>query len=342
MQCPKCNRELPEGFENCPNCNTNIYETENVMPCPRCYKRIDKSAKFCPFCGEKLESVQIKNYEPNAPMSKYETLLKDKDKFIKINDADFVVMDYTIFYGIVGAVIGVVWAFIANDTNGFFFPFVLVFKVMVGFIVFCIVGYSITSSSNVDKEKKIKKLKSKVVAHNITVFNKYKKERLAFYNIKKVSKEIRIDACDFGYTGVLIDEENKTFSYISIGMSKTGGKSCTVHQANYSEILRYSFLDKSTSTQVATSTTSSNSGKALGGAIASQVLIGNATAGAVIGGSGQRTTETTYKTKVNNKYQITIYLNRLQDSVLTINLTSGNTTNEIISTLEYILNTNKG
>ena len=125
-------------------------------------------------------------------------------------------------------------------------------------------------------------------------------------------------------------------------MSKTGGKSCTVHQANYSEILRYSFLDKSTSTQVATSTTSSNSGKALGGAIASQVLIGNATAGAVIGGSGQRTTETTYKTKVNNKYQITIYLNRLQDSVLTINLTSGNTTNEIISTLEYILNTNKG
>lgn len=43
-----------------------------------------------------------------------------------------------------------------------------------------------------------------------------------------------------------------------------------------------------------------------------------------------------------NKNQITIYLNRLQDSVLTINLTSGNTTNEIISTLEYILNTNKG
>lgn len=343
MKCPKCNIEIPEGFENCPNCNTNIYEIENTISCPKCYKAIDKNSKFCPFCGEKLVVTQTENYEPDDPISKYETWLKDEDKFIKINDEDFVTTDNTVVCCIIGAMIGIFWAFIANDTEGFFFIFILVFKVIIGAIAICTIGNNITSSSNGDKEEKIKKLKSEILAHNDKVFENYKKERLVFYNIKKISKEIMIYACRNEYTGVLIDDENKMFSYVSVSMSsKTGVKSCTVHQANYSEILRYSFLDKSTSTQVATSTTSSNSGKALGGAIASQVLIGNATTGAVIGGSGQRTTETTYKTKVINKYQITIYLNRLQDSVLTINLTSGNTTNEIISTLEYILNTNKG
>ena len=365
MQCPKCNIEIPEGFENCPNCNTNIYETENVMPCPRCYKRIDKSAKFCPFCGEKIvgsttDNIKIddtKNnfssnnnssstytYEVDSPFKKYENWLKDEDKFITIKDEDFVFENCTVTVLCwIGGFLGAIWAFAVNNTEGFFFSIVLVFKVIVGVIVMGIIGGTITTPSELEHEKKVKSLKGKILAHNDKVFENYKKERLVFYNIKKISKEIMIYACRNEYTGVLIDDENKMFSYVSVSMSsKTGVKSCTVHQSNYSEILRYSFLDKSTSTQVATSTTSSNSGKALGGAIASQVLIGNATAGAVIGGSGQRTTETTYKTKVINKYQITIYLNRLQDSVLTINLTSGNTTNEIISTLEYILNTNKG
>ena len=71
--------------------------------------------------------------------------------------------------------------------------------------------------------------------------------------------------------------------------------------------------------------------------ILGDLLIGNSTTGAIIGGSGKRTTETTYKTSVKNDYQIVIYLNSLDCSTITINTPYRNKVNDIISLLEYIL-----
>lgn len=43
----------------------------------------------------------------------------------------------------------------------------------------------------------------------------------------------------------------------------------------------------------------------------------------------------------DEEYQINIYLNKLDNSLITINYLQKNKVNEIISVLEYILNKNK-
>ena len=61
------------------------------------------------------------------------------------------------------------------------------------------------------------------------------------------------------------------------------------------------------------------------------------TTGAIIGGSGERKTETKYKTSVEESYQIIIYLNSLENSTITINTKYRNKVNDIVAMLEYIL-----
>ena len=73
------------------------------------------------------------------------------------------------------------------------------------------------------------------------------------------------------------------------------------------------------------------------GTVTSQILIDNPTVGAIIGASGEKTT----KEMKDEEYQINIYLNKLDNSLITINYLQKNKVNEIISVLEYILNKNK-
>jgi hypothetical protein len=155
--------------------------------------------------------------------------------------------------------------------------------------------------------------------------------------VKHVDKEIMLTRIMGHVHKIVIDEASSIFLLLDLNCD-CPNPVITTQKALFSEILRYNFLDNSTQTQSSTSKTSSNSGKALGGAVVSKLLINDAAAGAVIGGSGERVTETTYKTTINHKFQITIYLNKLEDSIITINTTSSDITNEIIATLEYILN----
>lgn len=283
------------------------------------------------------------NFQIETPLDKYKIWLNDKDKFIYMENKDFKITgaDPIKICAIIGGIIGLIWAGIVNDTNSFFFSFIALFKVLVGVLVFgaigCLIAWNLSFS---EKEKTLFDLITDINIHNDTVFENYKQNKLASYNIKNINKEILIASGRYNYKAILIDDENKTFSNVAIRITKSGNRYCNISQAKYSEILKYSFFDKSTSTQVATSTTSSNSGKALGGAIISKALVGNATVGAVIGGNGKRTTETTYKTTVYNNYQIIIYLDRLEDSTITIDLTSSDIANKIVSSLEYIINSN--
>ena len=135
-----------------------------------------------------------------------------------------------------------------------------------------------------------------------------------------------------------MNDDNKNLVYYKLEFNACKSKfSGVIQKVDYKNIIKYELIDNSITSQTATSITSSNAGKALGGAIISDLLIGNSTTGAIIGRSGKRTTETTYKTSVKNDYQIVIYLNSLDCSTITINTPYRNKVNDIISLLEYIL-----
>lgn len=69
----------------------------------------------------------------------------------------------------------------------------------------------------------------------------------------------------------------------------------------------------------------------------SGLLFNEATTGAIIGASGKKSTETISKTVVDTLYQIVIYLNSLENSLLTIDTKSRDRVNEIVAVLEYII-----
>lgn len=278
----------------------------------------------------------------------YESMLENKDVYIKFNasDKEKILNNFNEtanssnqIVSVIGIIIGGLIAFAMFPEEGSIFPRLIGCCIGAGVARMIYTAFHPEIKEERDKiNKTLVELQKQIKEHNTNLFKNYINKTLKENNIH-VNKEIVLESSGYCKEKVLIDDENKTFNIVKFTMPKNmeDSSSCSIKQAKYSEILRYSFIDKSTSTQVATSTTSSNSKKALSGAIVSDLLIGDATAGAVIGGSGARTTETTYKTKTINKYQITIYLNKLQDSVITINLESGNITNQIISTLEYIL-----
>ena len=69
----------------------------------------------------------------------------------------------------------------------------------------------------------------------------------------------------------------------------------------------------------------------------SGLLFNEATTGAIISASGKKSTETISKTVVDTLYQIVIYLNSLENSLLTIDTKSRDRVNEIVAVLEYII-----
>ena len=191
--------------------------------------------------------------------------------------------------------------------------------------------------------KKARRIKLKIDEHNENIFYKLLTSELCNNGIYKLTKEIEIYKTDCKKETIGVNDNEKYLAYYNFTLnSSTGKTSATVQKVNYKDLIRYELIDNSTTTQTATSITSSNSGKAIGGAIVTGLLIDDATTGSIIGGSGKRKTETTFKTSVKNSYQIVIYLNSLENSTITINTTYRNKVNEIVSILEYILrNQNK-
>lgn len=185
--------------------------------------------------------------------------------------------------------------------------------------------------------KQAKELEQKIKTHNEEVYNKFIANELK----NNFNKEIKLHG-DTMYSkqiesfGINTDEEYFAYYKISIHLS-TGKKSSIVKKAYFKDIIRFEVIDKSTSKQIAQSSTSSNSGKAIGGAIVSGLLFDEATTGAIIGASGKKSTETISKAVIDTLYQIVIYLNSLENSLLTIDTKSRDRVNEIISVLEYII-----
>lgn len=187
--------------------------------------------------------------------------------------------------------------------------------------------------------KKARNMKEKINEHNQNVYDNLLQLELTANEIDNFTKKISLRHLDFVKDEVLgVNDDDKYLAYYNLEFNSSTSKFAgTVQKIEYCNIIKYELIDNSTTSQTATSITSSNAGKALGGAIISDLLVGNSATGAIIGGSGQRKTETTFKNSVKNSYQIVIYLNSLENSTITINTKYRNKVNDIISILEYIL-----
>ena len=188
-------------------------------------------------------------------------------------------------------------------------------------------------------QDKITNLQKDVVEHNKNVYTYLLMSELEKYEISNLTKEVVLYYNDYiKEEKVGVNDTEKYLAYYIFNLYIYNGKtSATIQKAYYKDIIKYELIDKSTTTQTATSVTSSNSGKAIGGAIVTGLLMDDTTTGAIIGGSGGRKTETKYKTSVEESYQIIIYLNSLENSTITINTKYRNKVNDIVAMLEYIL-----
>jgi len=59
LRCPKCNSILPDGANFCPNCGYSL----GIRRCPRCYNEIPEYSNFCPVCGY---SIRASNFNLNS------------------------------------------------------------------------------------------------------------------------------------------------------------------------------------------------------------------------------------------------------------------------------------
>ena len=227
--------------------------------------------------------------------------------------------------------------FIGISDSNFILPAIVLFITPLVALTMAIVTFR---NSYIPKNliEKANDVKLKIREHNEIVFNKLLTSELHKKGICELTKEIEIYKISRTKEAIGVNNNEKYLAYYRFMLnSSTGEISATIQKINYDDFIKYEFIDNSTTTQTATSLSSSNSKKAIGGAIATGLLIGDTATGAIIGGSGQRKTETTFKTSVKNSYQIVIYLNSLEDSIITIDIGSRNKLNEIISLLEYIL-----
>jgi len=333
MQCPKCKLEISEDSKFCPNCGVEIskYRKESIDTNPKILNvKSDMKKRYDYYLSLKIDPKVIER-DKQIGKNKYLRYNSAEYKSETTNSDDSGCLTIFVFIAFIG------WAICHLLDIECPFGILFVVSTIISGVYF--IMYELISSSSQSQEVVdiLKELKNRVDEHNKNFITTTASKLLEENGVTHISKEIMLTRTIDRIEKIVVDESSSTFLLVDVNCTCPTSRTYT-QKALFSEILRYAFLDKSTSTQTATSKTSSNSGKALGGAVVSKLLVDDATAGAVIGGSGGRVTETTYKTTVNRKYQITIYLNRLEDSVITIITSSGNATNEIIATLEYILN----
>lgn len=284
-----------------------------------------------------LNELQLKDLEEKLKTNDY---IASKPKDFQISNSKAIkevcrIGFVAIVFGwiLIGFLSGLITSLINNEFTGELSVFIFIITIMI-----MIKTYHEHSISP-ELAEKIHNLQNKVIEHNKNVYNNLLKSELEDNKIDNLTKELSIYHWDFHQEEVLgVNDDNKYLAYYKLEFNAFKSKfSGIIQKVDYKNIIKYELIDNSTTSQTATSITSSNAGKALGGAIISDLLIGNSTTGAIIGGSGKRTTETTYKTSVKNDYQIVIYLNSLEYSTITINTPYRNKVNDIISLLEYIL-----
>lgn len=327
------------------------------MNCPKCNADISENAKFCNNCGCKLEqstndevninSVQISKHQS---LSEFNKNLENSKEFIKYNPYDYRVVNkentedfrFTVWSFSISLIIILLLA-ISGLTFG------------VGVIVFLLlwgISYGIISSifaepksSQLSMQTKLSKMRADLDEHNMQILKNRIVDIYLENGFETISKEIILDDIRrFTYFSqtIIVDDVVKNFGYFTLHFNSYSGQ-CDkeeIKSCQYKDIIRYEVIDKTTSTQIASSQTSSNVGKAIGGAIVSELITGEAVSGAVIGSSGGRNTKTTYKTTKKENYDVILYLNRLNDSIITINTNDREELSEIISVLEYILQYN--
>lgn len=327
------------------------------MNCPKCNVEISENAKFCHNCGCNLE--QSTNGEVNinnAHISKHQSLsefnknLENSKEFIKYNPYDYRVVNkentedfrFTVWSFSISLVIVLLLAISGLTFGAGVIVFLLLWGISYGIISSI---FAEPKSSQLPMQTKLSEMRTNLDEHNMQILKNRIVDIYSENGFGTISKEIILDDIRrFTYSSqtIIVDDIVKTFGYFTLHFNSYSGK-CDkeeIKSCQYKDVIRYEVIDKTTSTQIASSQTSSNVGKAIGGAIVSELITGEAVSGAVIGSSGGRNSKTTYKTTKKENYDVILYLNRLNDSIITINTNDREKLSEIISVLEYILQYN--
>lgn len=327
------------------------------MNCPKCNVEISENAKFCHNCGCNLE--QSTNGEVNinnAHISKHQSLsefnknLENSKEFIKYNPYDYRVVNkentedfrFTVWSFSISLVIVLLLAISGLTFGAGVIVFLLLWGISYGIISSI---FAEPKSSQLPMQTKLSEMRTNLDEHNMQILKNRIVDIYSENGFGTISKEIILDDIRrFTYSSqtIIVDDVVKNFGYFTLHFNSYSGK-CDkeeIKSCQYKDIIRYEVIDKTTSTQIASSQTSSNVGKAIGGAIVSELITGEAVSGAVIGSSGGRNSKTTYKTTKKENYDVILYLNRLNDSIITINTNDREKLSEIISVLEYILQYN--
>ena len=328
------------------------------MNCPKCNADISENAKFCNNCGCKLEqstndevninSVQISKHQS---LSEFNKNLENSKEFIKYNPYDYRIdkedaEDSRFVSSLWSFSISLVFCLFLTISGLPFGAAVILFLLLWGISYWIISSiFAEPKSSQLSMQTKLPKMRADLDEHNMQILKNRIVDIYSENGFGTISKEIILDDIRrFTYSSqtIIVDDIVKTFGYFALHFNSYSGK-CDkeeIKSCQYKDVIRYEVIDKTTSTQIASSQTSSNVGKAIGGAIVSELITGEAVSGAVIGSSGGRNSKTTYKTTKKENYDVILYLNRLNDSIITINTNDREKLSEIISVLEYILQYN--
>ena len=328
------------------------------MYCPKCNVEISENAKFCHNCGCNLEqstngevninSVQISKHQS---LSEFNKNLENSKEFIKYNPYDYRIdkedaedarFTASLWSFSLSLVIVLLLAISGFPFGAGVILFLLLWGISYGIISLMLAK---PKSSQLPMQTKLSEMRTNLDEHNMQILKNRIVDIYSENGFGTISKEIILDDIRrFTYSSqtIIVDDIVKTFGYFTLHFNSYSGK-CDkeeIKSCQYKDVIRYEVIDKTTSTQIASSQTSSNVGKAIGGAIVSELITGEAVSGAVIGSSGGRNTKTTYKTTKKENYDVILYLNRLNDSIITINTNDREKLSEIISVLEYILQYN--
>lgn len=259
--------------------------------------------------------------------------LKNNDNFVEYQESDYVYKEQINFLGLFLIMLSIVIFFIVAaciTENAFLCMFLVVL-----IIIICLACYM---KKQEDLKLELVKLEQNLKTHNKNYYLKTFVEKV-LNNLGNISKDVTIHDFDNGCYKLIINDETKQIHFVQLSWDLTKQNvNELIRSYNYSDILKYEITDNSTSEQFATSVTDSNIDNALLGAAVSKVLVKDPTVGAIIGSNAKRVTNTTFTTVKTLNYQIDIFLNKLDNSIISIETPFKPVINNIVSALEFIIN----